>query len=258
MDLVPIYATVAWLRYYLSNSTLLSPMYLTVASPSEGEHQTVGKAFLNILIPQFHLKAMSAQETQANIAFAWNILKYTVSKECVEKFHKESVFYLQTHVLFAAHLVASYFLSGWWNFNVRQPHSVLNCTNKKTNLHRAENFSKWPFKSGWQNNLAWVDSCNNYTRTGCLDEGTGRARRVSGQRIINEMKKGSLSNFLMISSCKNLSFFLRNTYGKETNVTRKQRKNKIGHTTTVVWLRSPIQVCGHKWSTKKKDHIYWF
>lgn len=39
----------------------------------------------------------------------------------------------------------------------------------------------------------------------------------------NEMKKGSLSNFQMISSCRNLSgFFVRNTYAKETNVSRTQ------------------------------------
>lgn len=132
IDVVPIYSTVAWLRCYLNNSTLLSPMYLTVASWSEGECQTVGKAFFNILIPRFHLKAMSAQETQANTAFAWNILKYTVSKERVEKFHKEVfhsklTLYLQLTLWLRISSVADEILM--WD----SPTSVLDCTTKKTN-----------------------------------------------------------------------------------------------------------------------------
>lgn len=69
----------------------------------------------------------------------------------------------------------------------------------------------------------------------------------------NEMKKGSLSNFLMISSCKDLSFLLRNTYAKETNVIRKEKK-KIRLTTTVVRLRSSLHLYGLKWSTKKRSY----
>lgn len=88
IDPVPIYGTVAWLRCYLNHSILLSPTYLSVASWSEGEWQTVGITFLSILMPRLHLKAMSAQQTQANTAFARNIWKYTVRKECVEKFLK--------------------------------------------------------------------------------------------------------------------------------------------------------------------------
>lgn len=105
--------------------------------------------------------------------------KQRTCREVSQKvFHSKPLLYLQFTLWLHISSMADEILM--WD----SPMSVLNSTNNKTSPHGAENFSKWPSKCVWQNNPAWMDSCNSYTRTGCLDEGTGRARRVSGLRII--------------------------------------------------------------------------